>query len=174
MFDTFTNGSARVVYHNGSFCFYRKTENDFAIYTNDTANGLVSDAWLNQYFVYRPKSGEEITWINNEGGWSFWKFRSVDKMFEVKNNNEVENWALSNFELNAPSETISQEVGFELTFDTVAVDTLHHSYLCEIAMSPRVVYGGRVYQVKDCTKSHGSERQNLKFELTLKIKENGY
>ena len=147
-------------YHNGKYCIYSVGNGVYAILTNQTDE------------VYRPMSGAEIAWINSEGGWSFWNFRLISETITTKNSNEVAYYALRNSDMVMSSYDMDSETTSEVSFDTVAVDATHYSYLTEIQNSKRVIYNGRVYRVKDCSKTTAAYRQNLKFRLTLETQEN--
>ena len=66
---------------------------------------------------------------------------------------------------------ISKEKTLTLNFDTVAIDTEHYSQLIKIAESPAVYYDNKIYKVADYTKTFAECRQNLKFNLSLELKD---
>lgn len=161
LFDLYTNGTSRMIYHNGKYCQFAST-----VYAITTANTNDSN------HTYKAVTGEEVAWLNRDGAWSFWNFRKISEMRESKKSNEIANYALSNYELAAKTYDIDTELKVNVMFDTIAADATHYRQLTEIGESERVVYAGRAYRVKDYSKDSSECRQNLKFNLTLEIEEN--
>ena len=161
LYDLYTNGFSRVIYHPGKYCQWAST-----MYVITTAN--TNDA----NHIYRAETGEEIAWINRDGAWSFWNFRKISETQEAKKSTEIANYALSNYELAAKTYDIETELKIQVMFDTLAIDATHYRYLTEIGSSERVIYNGKVYRVKDYSKQSAECKQNLRFNLTLEIEEN--
>lgn len=161
LYDLYTNGTSRMIYHNGKYCQFASTA--YAITTANTNDST---------HTYLALTGEEIAWINRDGAWSFWNFRKISEMRETKKSNEIQNYALSNYELAAKTYDIDTELKVNVIFDTIAYNEAHYRQLTEIAESERVIYSGRAYRVKDYSKDSAECRQNLKFNLTLEIEEN--
>jgi hypothetical protein len=144
-------------YHNGKYTIYN---GDYVILTGRTDK------------IYRNINGSEIAWINSEGGWSFWNFRLISQKINTNNSNEVAYYALRNADAVMSSYDMDSETTSELSFDTVAVDSIHFGYLTEIQRSKRIIYDGIVYRVKSISDTTAVNRQNLHFSITLETKEN--
>jgi hypothetical protein len=146
-------------YHNGKYSLY-DGDGSFSILTGKTDK------------IYRNINGYEIAWINSEGGWSFWNFRLISQKINTNNSNEVSYYALRNADAVMSSYDMDSDTTSELSFDTVAVDSIHFGYLTEIQRSKRIIYDGRVYRVKSISDTTAANRQNLHFSITLETKEN--
>ena len=161
----------KTIYHNGKFGFSSLGGVSFIVGTG-TTNGSYTTGGYDLNFVYKNILGSEIAWLNSAGAWSFWNFRYLAKENESKSSNEIPVYAATNALMYAKTVDISREKKVSLYFDTIAVDDIHYEQLTEIAESPRVIYNGRVYRVKDSSSRVANCRQNLKFSLTLEIEEN--
>ena len=146
-------------YHNGKYSTY-SGPGVYSILTGQTDQ------------IYKNIAGSEIAWINSEGGWSFWNFRFISEKLTTKNSKEVEYYALRNVDMVMSSYDLESETVSELSFDTVAVDSVHFGFLTEIQRSKRIIYNGRVYRVKSISETTAAVRQNLHFSLTLETTEN--
>jgi hypothetical protein len=160
--DVYNNGTSRVIYHAGKYSQFAST-----VYQIITAN--TNDAT----HIYKAVTGEEIAWLNRDGAWSFWNFRKISEMQEAKKMTEISNYALSNYELATKSYDYETELKIVVMFDTLAIDPTHFRYMTEIGSSERVIYNGKVYRVKDYPKTSSECKQNLRFNLSLEIEENG-
>ena len=163
LFDLYTNGTSRIIYHNGKYCQFSSGTPAYVITTANTNDAT---------HIYKAVAGEEIAWLNRDGAWSFWNFRKISENREAKKSTEISNYALSNYELAAKTYDIDTELKVNVVFDTIAIDSTHYRYLTEIGESERVIYNGRAYRVKDYSKESAECKQNLKFNLTLEIEEN--
>jgi hypothetical protein len=161
MYDVYSNGASSMIYHAGRYSRFNGTIYEILSATSSSATT-----------TYRQTTGEEIAWLNTDGGWSFWNFKKIGKKLDIKNSNFVSTFALFNYEQMSAGRNVSQEKTIELDFKTVAINTEHHEQLCLIKQSKQIWYNGRIYEVKECTQSTGAEKQNLGFTLTLESKEN--
>lgn len=163
LYDLYTSGTSRMIYHNGKYCQF---SSGTPIYVITTANTNDST------HTYVSLTGDEVAWLNRDGAWQFWNFRKISEMREPKKSTEIANYALSNYELAAKTYDIDTELKVNVMFDTIAYNAEHYRQLTEIGESDRVIYSGRAYRVKDWSKESAECRQNLKFNLTLEIEEN--
>jgi hypothetical protein len=163
LYDLYTNGLSRIIYHSGKYCQFVSGTPAYEITSANTNDST---------HIYKAVTGVEIAWINRDGAWSFWNFRKISEVRNSKKSNEVQNYSLSNFELAAKTYMLDTELSVEVVFDTVAIDANHYRQLTEIGESERVIYAGRSYSVKSSSQNSAEYKQNLKFNLTLQIQEN--
>jgi len=162
----YTQGSTYKIYHNGRYMYFDYvTKDGYLIVSNSTTTNIGI-----QYIA--PVGTNEVAWLNLDGCFSFWNFKIETEEWDVKNTNEITNFYLKNYEAVNPTETITQSVSNIISLSTVAFNTEHHTQLCQIIRSKRVFIGKYAYNVKDCTKTTGGERQNLSFKLKLEREEN--
>jgi len=196
MFGVYKKGSQRAIYHNGNISFYNSA--DSGTYTL-TIGGVAYSytltkgyniVWLNSTqkisgtlthsgietfsipLIYSPVTGEEIAWLNSDGGWSFWNFRMIAKQINVKKSNGITTWYPTNVETISKSRDISSDKLVRYTFDTIAVDKIHYEQLCEMQESMAVIWNNKLVRIVDSSKEIGACKQNLKFNLTIEIDEN--
>jgi len=162
LYDLYTSGTTRMIYHNGKYSQWASTS---YVITTDNTNDATH--------IYKAVIGEEIAWLNRDGAWSFWNFKKISEMQGAKKSTEISNYALSNFELATKSYDLETELKIEVMFTTVAVNSEHYRQMTEIGSSERVIYNGKAYRVKDYPKTSAECKQNLRFNLTLEIEENG-
>jgi len=174
LYDVYIQGASSIIYHCGKISFFNHGVNVYEI-ENSTFSGTYEKGYgpeVSIDIVYKQTTGLEIAWINSDGAWSFWNFKQIAKTFEVKKSNFVPKFSLFNYEANSAGQSLGQEKTMAINFKTVAINAEHHEQLCRIKESPLVIFGGRIVEVKECTQTTGSERQNLAFTLTLETKEN--
>ena len=171
LYDLYTYGTSRVIYHCGKIG-YLNPDTPIYVIKSTTRNGVYAFGDYEIDLIYRSTEGEEIAWLNRDGAWSFWNFRKISEIHEAKKSTEIANYALSNYELATKTYDLETELKIQVMFDTLAVDATHYRYLTEIGSSERVIYSGKVYRVKDYSKQSTECKQNLRFNLTLEIEEN--
>ena len=190
-------GASRAIYHNGKICLF---SNDFTGSINLTINTIaVTYTLANGYnnikldasqnvtgtltstdmplfsipLYYKPPYGdEEISWLNRDGGWSFWNFRKVSEEIVVKKSNEVATYYSTNVMTISKSRMISAEKTVLHAFDTLAYDPTHYGYLTEIQESIAVIWNGKLVRVKECNSLTSVCKQNLRFNIILEVDEN--
>jgi len=160
LYDVWNVGYSQSIYHAGKYSVYNKATGIYEIGTSAAVG------------VYRPMAGEEIAWINADGGWSFWNFKKQSKSFEGKASNFVPSFNLYNYQATSAGRNLSRERTVQIDFKTVAINAEHHEQLCYLASSPLIIYNGFEYQHKKSTDTTGAVKQNLAFTLTLESKEN--
>jgi len=202
MEDVYLKGVSRAVYHNGKVCFFWKGTSavhpitcggvtiNFEMYANDynifdyTVNeldtlpktGTITSSGqptLSIPIFYKaPFGSEEISWLNRDGGWSFWNFRQLTKELRVKKSNDVATYYQTNASTISLSRQISAEKTVEYTFDTLAYDPAHFEQLCEIQESMAVIWNNKLMSVSGCDSLTSVCKQNLRFTLKLQSDEN--
>ena len=160
LYDVWNVGYNQQIYHAGKYSLFNKNNGTYEIGTS-TAIG-----------IYKAMAGEEIAWINADGGWSFWNFKKQSKNFESKASNFVPTFNLYNYQSASAGRNLTREKSVQIDFKTVAINAEHHEQLCYLSSSPLIIYDGKEYQHKKTTETTGAEKQNLAFTLTLESKEN--
>lgn len=124
--------------------------------------------------VYRPAKAEHlpIYWIDRDGCWSSWAFRLLSTNNDVQRSKEVPIYAYTNTAQKGKTRQIGAAKSIDFIFDTIAVNDEHYSQLTEIIESPLVIYDGRIVKVADSSSSTAACKQNLRFNITLKMQEN--
>ena len=200
VYDIQTEGSRYAVYYNSAIGFYFNGANgnyDVSIgsstQTETLVNGynilslsgdlsgesglFVIDGYDTEFIVfyrqniYSESTNKLIKWINKDGNYSEWDFRLVSTEDNVKSSNEIPNYKQTMAEMRNRTREISKEKTLTFNFDTVAIDTEHYSQLIKIVESPAVYYDDKIYKVADYTKTFAECRQNLKFNLSLELKD---
>ena len=195
--DIVNKGASRAIYHNGKICFLSTgfigsinlTINTIAVtytledgYNNITLNasqnvtGTLTSTDMELFSIpiyYKPAYGDhEISWLNRDGGWSFWNFRKVSEEIAVKKSNEVATYYPTNAATISKSRMITAEKTVKHAFDTLAYDPTHFAQLCEIQESLAVIWNGKLVRVASSNSLTAVCKQNLRFNIVLEVDEN--
>lgn len=143
--------------------------------TENRSGALVlSSAWspnINIVYTERSKSGDAVTWLDDSGALSYYKFDEIENSFNVKQSNNINIYNNDKASFTAIDRMISAEKMQTVKLYTIAVDIEHYAQLLKIADSLVINYKGVYWSVADISKSLSFQKQNLRFELTLERKD---
>ena len=195
--DIVKKGASRAIYHNGTICIFSDDctgsvdltiggisayytlsgfYNNITLNANQKITGTLTSSDMPLFSIpiyYKPPYGDnEISWLNRDGGWSFWNFRKISEEIVVKKSNDVATYYPTNAATISKSRLISADKIIKHAFDTLAYDPVHFAQLCEIQESLAVIWNNKLVRVASSNSLTAVCKQNLRFNIVLEVDEN--